>query len=112
MELHFKYLKQVREVDDELGQEQKSPKMDEEDRYLRRLDSRLFILQQVDYIITELCLSSVGTIRKRLVTILGQRGESLETVKSVMEEYVQEMEEGNDSVAQEKQRLRSMIDEL
>ena len=45
-----------------------------------------FTLQSVDYVITELCMCGEGVIHQRILTILGQRGETLETVKGVMED--------------------------
>ena len=119
LELHFKYLEQVREADDTFRRERimrataKADDDDEEDDiYLRRLDAGLFTLQLVDYVIVELCLCSEPVVRERILTILGQRGESLETVKGVMEEYIDQMDTGTERLDQERQRLQSMIDEL
>ena len=72
----------------------------------------MFTLQLVDYVITELCLCGEVVIHQRILTILNQRGDSLETVKGVMEEYIEQMDSGTDKLDQERQRLRSMIDEL
>ena len=82
--------------------------------YLRRLDAGLFTLQCVDYIVMELCLCDIPSIRAWVQTILGQRGESLEIVREVMEEYCEQQEEGEgrEHVTLEKQKLRFMIDEL
>ena len=79
------------------------------DLYLRRLDAGLFTLQSVDYVITELCMCGEGVIHQRILTILGQRGETLETVKGVMEEYIEQLDDRED---QERRRLRSMINEF
>ena len=43
-----------------------------------------------------------GVIHQRILTILGQRGETLETVKGVMEEYVEQLDDRED---QERRRL-------
>ena len=117
MELHFKYLQQVREADDAIRREkrkQATTDSDEEeaDIYLHRLDAGLFTLQLVDYVIIELCLCGEALVRGRILTVMGHRGESMDTVKGVLEEYMEQMGEATERVVQERQRLRSMIDEL
>ena len=109
----------VREMEETIRKERRYKPVMESDEtiledYLRRLDAGLFTLQCVDYIVMELCLCDVPSIRARVQTILGQRGESLETVREVMEEYCEQQEEGEgrEHVTQEKQKLRFMIDEL
>ena len=114
LELHFKYLERVREADDGFRKERRKKasadaEEEEEDLYLRRLDAGLFTLQSVDYVITELCMCGEGVIHQRILTILGQRGETLETVKGVMEEYIEQLDDRED---QERRRLRSMINEF
>ena len=119
MELHFKYLKRVRQVDEEIRREKRlSATIDspdtETETYLRRLDAGLFTLQLVDYIILELCLGEVSSIRSRLTTLLNQHGDSLQTVKQIVMEYVENLGDSSsaDSVLQEKQRITSLVDEL
>ena len=52
--------------------------------FLRKMDAGLFTLQQVDYIITELCVCGIKSIKSRINTILGLCGESLDSVRAVM----------------------------
>ena len=81
---------------------------------MQRLDAGLFVLQLVDYIILELCLSRSPSVLARIHTLLNQHGDSLHTVKRVVSEYVENMEEGSggEAVGVEKRRLTAMIDEL
>ena len=120
LELHFKYLERVREADDSFRRDRRKKastgaeeeEEEEEDLYLRRLDAGLFTLQLVDYVITELCMCGEEVVHQRILTILGQRGETLGTVKGVMEEYIEQLDGETDKIDQEKQRLRSMIVEF
>ncbi len=79
VELHFSYSRRLKEVS--VGGE------DEEDVYLARLDAGLYTLQMVDYVLAELCLCEKGSIRERVVTLLGVHGESLEAIQQVLREY-------------------------
>ena len=51
-----------------------SSDLDEDELYLRRLDMGLFTLQLVDFIVAEACASAAGTVKQRVLKILGQRG--------------------------------------
>ena len=84
------------------------------DNYMQRLDAGLFVLQLVDYIILELCLSRNPSISARIHTLLNQHGDSLHTIKRIVSEYGENMEEegGGEAVGVEKRRLTAMIDEL
>jgi beta-catenin-like protein 1 len=87
IELHFKYQRKVREGVRAAGIEEE----DETSLYLRRLDSGLYILQMVDYIIAELCTSSVSSIATRLGILLNQHGDSLKSVKETLYEHAQNL---------------------
>ena len=78
------------------------------DRYLRRLDAGLYTLQLADYIISELCVCGIASIKSRIKTILGQREESLVTVRRVMEEYWEQTQEDEEW----KKRIQFLINEL
>ena len=77
--------------------------------FLRRLEAGLFKLQLIDYIITELCLSGVPSIRGRVITILGQRGGALVDVVNIMKEYVEGLGEENEDEKTEKKRLVELL---
>ena len=83
---------------------------------LRRMDAGLFTLQQVDYIITELCVCGIKSIKSRINTILGLRGESLDSVRAVMKEYhlhILESEQQQDKDDEEWiERLSTVINEF
>ena len=77
------------------------------------MDAGLFTLQQVDYIITELCVSGISSIRSRIHSILGLRGESLDSVRVIMKEYYQQLSENQRQEDKEWiDRLNTIINEL
>ena len=119
MELHFKYLKRVRDMDEVIQREKRlSASVDtpetEMESYIRRLDAGLFTLQLIDYIILELCRCGMPSIPSRIGTLLNQHGDSLETVRAIMREYVDNMGDADsqDSVQQEKKRIAALVDQL
>lgn len=79
MELHFKYLEKVEEVEKEAREEE-----DEEESYLRRLDGGLFTLQLVDYVLLEACTGCPPAVKQRVTRILAQRRASLKTIRHIM----------------------------
>lgn len=93
MELHFKYQRRVREADRQVkeyvGLEDEGEK--ETELYLRRLDSGLFILQMVDYIIAELYTSPAASVTARIGVLLNQHGDSLKSVKQNLYEYAENL---------------------
>lgn len=130
MELHFKYQRRVREGEKEvkpvdLGEEEED---EETQLYMRRLDSGLFVLQMVDYIIAELCTSSVPAISERIKTLLSQHCDSMASVQAVLREQAENIgderrhtsegsngtsgKDSTDSVASERDRLLQLADKL
>lgn len=122
MELHFKYLRRVRNVEEQLRQERRmavSVNTDEadEDLFLRRLDAGLFTLQQVDYIIAELCTSSdAGVVGSRIHTLLSQHGDSLQTIREMIQDYAAGLGDGtgssSEAIAKQKQKLTALVSKL
>ncbi|KAJ9573603.1 hypothetical protein L9F63_009019, partial [Diploptera punctata] len=89
LELHFKYLEKVEEVDLEIDRDRRDIGEEEEDEeeernYLRRLEGGLFTLQLVDYIILEVCTGGPATVKQRVSQIINLRGGSLKTIRHVM----------------------------
>lgn len=122
MELHFKYLKKVQKTDEIIRREKRlsasvSTPESEMETYLRRLDAGLFTLQLIDYIVVELSLCEIPSIHARISTLLNQHGDSMGSVRQVVREYVDNMGDGGssgaqESVLQEKQRLRTLLEQL
>lgn len=56
----------------------------ENEIYFRRLESGLFTLQLIDYIIIEICTNGPPTIKQRVTHILNLRGGSLKTIRQIM----------------------------
>lgn len=98
MELHFKYLEKVEEVDREIDQQINAGEEDEEDEdatYIKRLSGGLFTLQLVDYIILE--ISSTDVVKQRILQILNLRNASMKTIRHVMREYAGNLGDAGDS---------------
>ncbi|CAG0879498.1 unnamed protein product [Darwinula stevensoni] len=92
MELHFKYLEKVQKVDAEIEEERRTlstgdEEVDaarEDEFYLKRLESGLFTLQVVDYIMLEVCASGPAGIKGRVMHILNLRGGSVKSIRNIM----------------------------
>lgn len=120
MELHFKYFKKVQDCDNRIEQEKEmllkeEEEVDEdaeEEFYLRRLDSGLFTLQLVDYIMLESCSSGVPSIKQRVIALLNQHGGSMKDVKNIIREYAASVGDAKskESREAEKKRLLSLVD--
>ncbi len=81
MELHFKYLDKMQAAAETRAEE------DEDEAYLRRLDSGLFTLQLVDFVIAEVSASGAPTVKQRVLKILNQRKGSVADIRNVLREY-------------------------
>ncbi|KAG8232430.1 hypothetical protein J437_LFUL012861 [Ladona fulva] len=123
LELHFKYLEKVEQVDNMLEMQRKSKEDsddDEEERdeanYLQRLEGGLFTLQLVDYIILEICSGGGGppSVKQRVTQILNLRGGSLKTIRHVMREYAGNLGDTGDSdwKEQEQQHILQLVDKF
>ncbi|PVD20541.1 hypothetical protein C0Q70_18697 [Pomacea canaliculata] len=114
MELHFKYLDKVRHCDDQIEREKMRLKQQGEDVdddmedefYLKRLDSGLFTLQLIDYIMLEVCASGASSIKSRVMQILNMRGGSIKVIRGIMREYAGNIGDAKDSAAREAEQSR------
>ena len=91
MELHFKYQRKVKESNQQSKYLRVSDEEDEIDMYLRCLDAGLLALQIVDFIIAKLCTCSVSSIGIRIKVLLNQHGDSLASVKKVLQDHASNM---------------------
>lgn len=111
MEMHFKYLDRVSSV--EVGEEE-----DEDMAYMKRLDSGLFSLQLVDFIIADAYCNGAPTIKQRIIKILNQRNASLAAIKNVLREYADNIGDTDDNAdaqeAKEEERnyILRLVDKL
>ncbi|KYM82128.1 Beta-catenin-like protein 1 [Atta colombica] len=131
MELHFKYLEKVEEVEKkhltEISKSEKFKKFmfsifyfyhkedeDEEESYLRRLDGGLFILQLVDYVLLEACTGCPPAVKQRVTRILAQRRASLKTIRHIMREYAGNLGDAGDTEWKEaeQQHILQLIDKF
>ncbi|KAL0267827.1 UNVERIFIED_CONTAM: hypothetical protein PYX00_009979 [Menopon gallinae] len=116
LELHFKYLEKVEQVDVELEEQQRitKEKLDEDETYLKRLEGGLFTLQLIDYILLEVCSSGPPGIKQRVVQIINLRGGSLKAIRHIMREYAGNLgDAGNkDNKNAEEQNILQLIDKF
>ncbi|CAG9769060.1 unnamed protein product [Ceutorhynchus assimilis] len=110
LELHFKYLEKVEDIDAELDDKEEN----EDENYLRRLEGGLFTLQLVDYIVLEVCAAGPPSIKQRVMQILNLRGASLKTIRHIMREYAGNLGEEGDKEwrDQEQQHILHLVDKF
>ena len=96
VELHCEYLARLLETDKVLREEalksEGTEEEVEEEMYIKRLEGGLFPLQQLDYMILDICRNGADSIRHRVEQGLKLRGETLSTVKEVVKRWEQSME--------------------
>ncbi|XP_034941278.1 beta-catenin-like protein 1 [Chelonus insularis] len=109
MELHFKYLEKVDEIEKNAKEDD-----DEEESYLKRLDGGLFTLQLVDYVLLEACAGCPPGVKQRVTRILSQRRASLKTIRHIMREYAGNLGDAGDSEWREteQQHILQLIDKF
>lgn len=109
LELHFKYLEKVENIEATLDEDE-----DEDSVYLKRLESGLFTLQLVDYIIVEVCAAGAASIKQRVTQMLNMRGASLKTIRHVMREYAGNLGDEGDKEwrDQEQQHILHLVDKF
>jgi len=100
----------VNRFDVESAQRQKvrRPEEDQEDAdelYLNRLDAGLFTLQQIDLVIAEICCGSNNNnnplIRERVAKILSMKKCTVQSVKSVLTVFQQNLDDDGSADAVE-----------
>ncbi|XP_014215236.1 beta-catenin-like protein 1 isoform X2 [Copidosoma floridanum] len=109
MELHFKYLEKVEEVEKNAREDD-----DEEETLLKRLNGGLFTLQLVDYILVEACIGCPPAVKQRVTRILTQRRASLKTIKNIVREYAGNLGDEGDVEWKEtqQQHILQLIDKF
>jgi len=112
-ELHFKYLEKVNATDQKILQEMKAGiSLDEDEIYLRRLESGLFTLQLVDYVIVESSINNVK-VRDRLIKLVQLRRGSLNTIKDIVREYANNLgDENKEWKVKLQQHITSLLEEF
>jgi len=99
--LHSKYARLVAEHDEQreqavaqLGQDffdSDDPEVQKLQEYSERLDAGLFTLQQVDLAIAYVISKCESEAKKRLMTLMGEDGLSLQHVKQVLQDFADNM---------------------
>jgi len=99
--------KETQEIIEEYGE------LDEETEdmfYLRRLDSGLLTYQLISHIIGHLCIFKEIPIKERIVMLLGRNKLNLEDVKTVIEEYKNNLGDTKDSDIIEKEEISKILE--
>jgi len=78
----------------------------EDEFYLKRLDSGLFTLQLIDYIMLEVCASGASSVKSRVMQILNMRGGSIKVIRGIMREYAGNIGDAKDPAAREAEQSR------
>ncbi|EFJ07077.1 hypothetical protein SELMODRAFT_448582 [Selaginella moellendorffii] len=86
MEFFVKYHNRVKAESKKLDAES-FEELDEDDKYLKRLDAGLFTLQLLALILAHIWLSKLPGVQSRIDLLLKQQRLSREDVKSVLQEY-------------------------
>ncbi|OXU28599.1 hypothetical protein TSAR_005359 [Trichomalopsis sarcophagae] len=109
MELHFKYLEKVEEVEKNAKDDD-----DEEETMIKRLNEGLFTLQLVDYILLEACIGCPPAVKQRVTRILTQRRASLKTIRNIVREYAGNLGDDGDVEWKEaqQQHILQLIDKF
>ncbi|XP_065828455.1 beta-catenin-like protein 1 [Oscarella lobularis] len=113
MELNFKYSTKVRQVDDDNLDENRAAE-EADELYLRKLDSGLFVLQLVSYIIGEVCVQGPPSANQRVRTILNQKKMPIEDIKKILTEYAENVgdPENEEERETEKNRILTLTAQL
>lgn len=119
LELHFKYLDKVEEVDMLIEHQRKERgrenyEDDDDENYLKRLEGGLFTLQLIDYVILEVCTAGISSVKQRVTQILNLRGGSLKTIRHVMREYAGNLGDAGDTEwkEQEQEHILQLVDKF
>lgn len=99
-----------------------SEDLDEDDKYLQKLDAGLFTLQLVDFMILDICANGSVVLKDRVMKILNMRGGSSKFIKNVMKEFADNLgtadqqnsaKSASDSnLTEEQQRIYQLIDKF
>jgi len=97
IELHEKYYRRLERAEKSFRLELKSriePKTkeeEEEEMYLRRLEAGLFTLQLVAFVLGFAATAGDPKLKERIVQLLNQKDQSLDAVKKILLEYLEQM---------------------
>jgi len=110
IELHEKYCVRVEETERKWNKEHpedvEENKEAVEERYLRRIDSGLFTLQLLCFVIGFVATAD-SKLRDRIELLLNQRDSSLSSVKGILQEYDKQMD--SQAVSENSQRIRTVL---
>ncbi|XP_065185882.1 beta-catenin-like protein 1 [Sycon ciliatum] len=117
VELHGEYYQKVLMVDRDIDTErrrlgQKVTAENEDEFYLRRLDSGLFSLQSIDYILAEVIVNGESGARPRALKLLSQHGDSVRTLKRTLKELSESIGDADTGNSLTREAERHRIAEL
>lgn len=116
VELHLFYLYRAKAVDRDIEEEKlQLEDVDEEKEnefYMKRLDVGLFTLQRLNYIILSIGTAGISTVFDRVRQLLNLKGETLEPVREIMQEYADSLGDDKNKANEEKLNINHMINQL
>ena len=116
IELHLFYLNRAKAVDREIMQEKSQlDEIDEEKEnefYMKRLDAGLFTLQRLNYIILSIGTAGIASVLDRVKQLLSLKGENLQPVREIMQEYAESLGDDKNKANEEKMNINHMINQL
>ncbi|GLI67804.1 hypothetical protein VaNZ11_012092 [Volvox africanus] len=118
MELLFRYQGRVRAEErrlaDALAEAEEDEQVDEEELLLARMDAGLFTLQQCCIILGNLWATGDVGLRKRLLALLHQKGQTLGPVREVLLEYYNSIGEegGSEEASKTRSHVRGLLEAL
>lgn len=118
IELHLFYLGRAKSVDEEIREERYSLEEEEIDEekenefYMKRLDAGLFTLQRLNYILLSICTAGISSIVERVKQLLTLKGETLQPIKDIMQEYADSLGDDKNKANEEKLNITHMINQL
>jgi len=116
VELHLFYLYRAKAVNRDIEEEKlQLDDVDEEKEnefYMKRLDVGLFTLQRLNYIILSIGTAGISTVLDRVRQLLNLKGETLEPVREIMQEYADSLGDDKNKANEEKLNINHMINQL
>ncbi|KND01221.1 uncharacterized protein SPPG_04312 [Spizellomyces punctatus DAOM BR117] len=125
VEMHKTYAGRVADADKEIEDRKKEleeedlsddeREAEEEELFLKRLTAGLFTLQLVDFIMASVCVEDKeGRIRDRITLLLEKDGQTLESIKTILKEYAENVGDGKGDNREnaERDRILGLVEAL
>ncbi|TPX69153.1 hypothetical protein SpCBS45565_g02755 [Spizellomyces sp. 'palustris'] len=125
VEMHKTYAGRVADADKEIEDRKKEleeedlsddeREAEQEELFLKRLTAGLFTLQLVDFIMASVCIEDKeGQIRDRITLLLEKDGQTLDSIKTILKEYAENVGDGKGDNREnaERDRILGLVEAL